>query len=68
MNYLEWSEEYTNSANEIASIINKFKKMRKSASLSEKKELDSKIAQYKIYYNDCISTANHLMLRHKGVQ
>lgn len=68
MNYLEWSKEYTATANELDTVINRFKNMRKSASRSEKKELDLKIAQYKMYYNDCISTANHLMLRHEGVE
>ncbi len=68
MNYLEWSKEYTTAANELDAVIKRLKNMRKSASRSEKKELDLKIAHYKMYYNDCISTANHLMLRHEGVE
>lgn len=68
MDYLEWSKEYTATANEINAVINRLKNMKKSASRSEKNKLDLKITQYKTYYNDCISTANHLMLRHEGIE
>ncbi len=67
MNYFEWSQEYNNAAEDIANVIEKLKAERKSASLSEKKEFDMKITKYKMYYNECILTANHLMQRHKGV-
>lgn len=67
MNYFEWSQEYNGTANEISLVIEKLKAKRKTATSSEKKELDMKIARYKLYYNECISIANHLLLRHKGV-
>lgn len=67
MNYFEWSKEYIDTAKDFAYVIEKLKSRRKSASLSERKELDLKIATYKTYYNECILTANHLMHRHKGV-
>lgn len=67
MNYFEWSQEYNDAAEEIADVIEKLKEEKKSASLSEKKELDLKITKYRMYYNECIITANHLMQRHKGV-
>lgn len=67
MNYFEWSQEYIKTANEIALVIDRIKCSRKNATSSEKKELDIKLARYKQYYNECISTANHLLLRHKGV-
>ena len=31
-----------------------------------KKELDLRIAKYKIYYNECIHISNHLMDRYYG--
>lgn len=67
MNYFEWSQEYVNTANEIASVIDKIKRSRKNVTSSEKKELDMKLTRYKQYYNECISIANHLLARHKGV-
>lgn len=33
---------------------------------STKKELDLKIAKYKIYYNECIHISDHLMDRYYG--
>ena len=33
----------------------------------EQKELNMKIAKYRIYYNECLDIANHLLARHKGV-
>ncbi len=67
MNYFEWSQEYVKTADEIALVIDKIKRSRKNATSSEKKELNMKLAHYKLYYNECISIANHLLLRHKGV-
>ncbi len=67
MNYFEWSKEYIDTAEDFAYVIDKLKARRKSASLSEKKEIDLKITKYRMYYNECIMTANHLMQRHKGV-
>ena len=67
MNYFEWSQEYVNTANEIALVIDKIKRSRKNVTSSEKKELDMKLTRYKQYYNECISIANHLLARHKGV-
>ena len=67
MNYLEWSQEYNNTAEQIALVINKLKKERKGKTPYEQKELDTKIAKYRTYYYDCLNTANHLLARHKGV-
>ena len=67
MNYFEWSQEYVNTANEITLVIDKIKRSRKNVTSSEKKELDMKLTRYKQYYNECISIANHLLARHKGV-
>jgi hypothetical protein len=67
MNYIEWSNEYYDTAMRMNDVINKLKNNRKGASLSEKKELDSKIIQYKAYFNECMSISNHLMARHQGV-
>lgn len=68
MNYFEWSNEYYTTALELSAVIERLKNQRKTSSLSEKKELDSKIAKYKIYYNECISISNHLMARYQGVE
>lgn len=67
MNYFEWSKEYYETAAEIANVIEKLKNSRKKCNLSEKNEFDRKIAAYRMYYNECILTANHLIERHKGV-
>lgn len=68
MNYFEWSQEYYDTAEKISAVIEKLKIQRKtSENLSERKELDMKIATYKMYFNDCLFTANHLMQRHRGV-
>lgn len=67
MNYLEWSQEYNSTAQDISLVIDKLKTVRKSATISERKELDMKIAKYRQYYNECIFIANHLLERHKGV-
>lgn len=67
MNYFEWSQEYYNTAADIANVIEKLKSKRKDSVLSEKNELDRKIATYRTYYNECILIADHLLERHKGV-
>lgn len=60
MNYVEWSKEYYETAEQIGMVIDKLKNGRNNLNSSEKKEIDQKIAQYKIYYNECILIANHL--------
>lgn len=67
MNYYEWSNEYYNTALRINEVIDNLRLQRKNATLSEKKELDSKIIKYKGYYNECMHIANHLMMRYNGV-
>ena len=67
MNYFEWSQEYYDTAEKIADIIERLKLRRKSAVLSEKKELDLRITNYKVIYNECMQISNHLLQRHKGV-
>lgn len=67
MNYFEWSQEYYNTAAEIAIVIEKLKNERKGKTAFEQKELNMKIAKYMIYYNECLDIANHLLARHKGV-
>ena len=61
VNYFEWSMEYKNTADSIQDVIDRLK-----AEIN-KKELDLKIAKYKIYYNECIHISNHLMDRYYGV-
>lgn len=41
-------------------------KQKKEANRKSTKELDLKIAKYKIYYNECIHISNHLMDRYYG--
>ena len=67
MNYYEWSQEYVQSANQLGNFIHKLKEQRKSASVSQKKELDDKIAYYRTCYHECMDTANLLMQRYEGV-
>lgn len=68
VNYFEWSMEYKNTADSIQDVIDRLKAEKKEANReSTKKELDLKIAKYKIYYNECIHISNHLMDRYYGV-
>ncbi len=66
MNYFDWSQEYNNTAAELANVIERLKAKRRGLSKVEKKELNIKIAKYKIYYNECVQIADHLLARHKG--
>lgn len=68
MNYIEWSQEYTDTADSLMAVIDRLKAQKESADLAGKKELDIKIAQYRSYYNECIAIANHLKARHEGVE
>ncbi len=67
MNYFEWSQQYYDTAKDIDNTILKLKKQRCKACLTEKKELDLKIAKYRTIFYECMQTARLLELRHKGV-
>ena len=64
MDYLTWSMEYKNTADELAKVINKLKTKRTTASPSCKKELDRKISKYRVYFRECMETAALLRERH----
>lgn len=66
IDYFEWSNEYKNTANTIADVIDRLKSEKRCKSNFSKKELDVKIAKYKIYYNECIHISNLLLGRHYG--
>ena len=67
MNYLEWSLEYKAAAERLAETREKLKLRRAPAPLSEKKEIDRRIAQYRVCRGECLDIADHLMRRHRGV-
>ena len=52
VNYFEWSMEYKNTADSIQDVIDRLKAEKRGKSEINKKELDLKIAKYKIYYNE----------------
>ena len=56
-----------NIADSIQDVIDRLKAEKRGKSEINKKELDLKIAKYKIYYNECIHISNHLMDRYYGV-
>ena len=58
--------EYKNTANNIADVIDRLKSEKRGKSNFSKKELDVKIAKYKIYYNECIHISNLLLGRYYG--
>ena len=62
IDYFEWSNEYNN----IADVIDRLKSEKRGKSNFSKKELDVKIAKYKIYYNECIHISNLLLGRYYG--
>lgn len=66
VNYFEWSMEYKNTADSIQDVIDRLKAEKKRQIGNQQKELDLKIAKYKIYYNECIHISNHLMDRYYG--
>ena len=66
IDYFEWSNEYKNTANNIADVIDRLKSEKRGKSNFSKKELDVKITKYKIYYNECIHISNLLLGRHYG--
>ena len=53
MNYLAWSQEYLNTAAELAAVMAKLRKQSKGCSQTVKKEMEARIAQYRICYNEC---------------
>ena len=65
VNYFEWSMEYKNTADSIQDVIDRLKAEKRGKSEINKKELDLKIAKYKIYYNECIHISNHLIDNNK---
>lgn len=68
MNYLEWSNSYLETSKDMEAVIKKLNDKKKTALPSEKKEIDLRISKYRLYYYECISIANHLLLRHEGVE
>ena len=66
MNYYEWSMEYSAQADKLYDVINKLKAKYKRASKSEKKQLESRIREYRSCYRECVEISNHLMERHRG--
>lgn len=66
MNYYEWSQDYLNSADEVARVINKLKKQYRHVSKSERKLLDAKLSEYRRCYRDCLQIAKLLRERHEG--
>ncbi len=67
MNYLEWSLEYKDTADEIACVIKKLRDSKQGKGETQKKEIDLKIAKYRTYYNECMNISRHLMDRYEGV-
>ena len=49
VNYFEWSMEYKNTADSIQDVIDRLKAEKRGKSEINKKELDLKIAKYKIH-------------------
>lgn len=65
MNYLAWSQEYLNTAAELAAVMAKLRKQSKGCGQTVKKEMEARIAQYRICYNECMRTAALLRERHR---
>ncbi len=66
MNYLEWSNEYEETAKMLDELIQKLKKQR-TASPANRRELSDKITYYRQCRAECIEISNHLRDRHRGV-
>ena len=59
VNYFEWSMEYKNTADSIQDVIDRLKAEKRGKSEINKKELDLKIAKYKIYYLYILQTTTN---------
>ena len=67
MNYYEWSQDYKHDAEMLEKVIKKLKQRCRRASKSERKQLEARLSEYTLCYNDCMRISKHLMDRHKGV-
>ncbi len=67
INYFEWSMEYKKYCRQHSGCYRQTQSRKKRQIGNQQKELDLKIAKYKIYYNECIHISNHLMDRYYGV-
>ncbi len=66
MNYYEWSNEYTQTAEQLSEVIERLNKRRKTACASDSRELGERLAMYRSLRRECLNTAAHLMERHRG--
>lgn len=65
MNYLAWSQEYMNTADELAKVMARLRKQSKGSSQAVKKELEARIAHYRVCHGECLRTAALLRERHR---
>ena len=65
MNYLNWSQEYLDTADRMQEVIDKLKARRQSASKTERKELEDRICKYRGYRGECLRIAAILRSRHR---
>ena len=61
MNYIEWANDYLETANKCDDIINRLIKSKKHINNPiEKLSIDNKISQFYSYHEECIRTAKAL--------
>ncbi len=65
MNYLNWSQEYLDTADRMQEVIDKLKARRQSVSKTERKELEDRICKYRGYRGECLRIAAILRSRHR---
>ncbi len=67
MNYLKWSKEYEQTAMELDKVVQRLKEERRHAQRADYKELTDRITHFRWCRKECLSIAQHLRDRHKGV-
>ncbi|MBQ2971723.1 MAG: hypothetical protein IJO20_02220 [Ruminococcus sp.] len=63
MDYIKWSQEYTDEAKKILRIIENKKKMLKNVTRDERHSLNAEIINLRNIYYECMLTAKHLYER-----
>ncbi len=63
MDYIKWSQEYFDEAQNLLRLIDKKKQKLKTASLDERHTLNADIIKLRNIYYECMLTAKHLSER-----
>ena len=63
MDYIKWSQEYIEQAHKLLAVIEKKKRLLKTANADEKHTINADIIRLRNIYYECMLTAKHLIER-----